>query len=313
MPRASSSRSRRRFRSTTPRSVGCTGGSTQASVVCTTRSKPYSPTVDEGHRSRSFERFAYGRRAGAVRAPPLHRKPPLPFVEGHGHLHHLGWPCHAYGPSALLRRIPVFILGRPPDDYLTRLRGERSRDGTESFDARAVFGQQQHPLSRIGHQRRPVLAERHLCTNCIGLEPARRLGDLSGQDLDRLAVNSAPIPYRGLDITLRYTPNLIKGEPTSGLERSWLPPVPVRVSKNDQEVWDLHRDALVDIICYFEHKCTTQHTTAEQSRSYLRGIGWKQRATTGCSRGRTGTSSRLSQKRSRSTASCAWPKRTSGT
>src|SRR5215213_9442100 len=216
MPRASSSRSRRRFRSTTPRSVGCTGGSTQASVVCTTRSKPYSPTVDEGHRSRSFERFAYGRRAGAVRAPPLPRKPPLPFVEGHGHLHHLGWPCHAYGLSALLRRIPVFLLGRHPDDNLTRLRGERSRDGTESFDARAVFGQQKHPLSRVGHEGRPVLAKRHFFTNCIldlegralptardpphvifagraraylktrRLEPPERLRDrgLSGQDLE---------------------------------------------------------------------------------------------------------------------------------
>src|SRR5919112_2412872 len=190
MPRASSSRSRRRFPSTTPRSVGCTGGSTPASVVCTTRSKPYSPTVDEGHRSHSLERFAYGRRVGAVRGPPLPRKPPLPFVPGHRHLHHFGWPRHAYGPSALLRRIPVFLLGCHPDDYLTRLRGERSGDGTESFDARAVFGQQQHPLSRIGHERRPVLAERHLFTNCIGLEPTKRLGDrdLSGQDLESLVV-----------------------------------------------------------------------------------------------------------------------------
>ena len=47
-----------------------------------------------------------------------------------------------------------------------------------------------------------------------------RLGDrdLSGRDLERLAVNSAPIPYRSLGIALRFTPNLIKGEPTSGLE-----------------------------------------------------------------------------------------------
>src|SRR5215208_4984395 len=120
----------------------------------------------------------------------LPRKPPLPFVPGHKHLHHRGWPCHAYGAASLLRRIPVFLFGRHPDDYLTRLRGERSGDGTESFDARAVFGQQQHPLSRIGHEGGPVLAERHLFTNCIRLEPAERLGDrdLSGQDLERLVV-----------------------------------------------------------------------------------------------------------------------------
>src|SRR5215213_4677553 len=120
----------------------------------------------------------------------LPRKPPLPFVPGHKHLHHRGWPCHAYGAASLLRRIPVFLFGRHPDDYLTRLRGERSGDGTESFDARAVFGQQQHPLSRIGHEGRPVLAESHLFTNCIDLEPAERLGDrdLSGQDLERLLI-----------------------------------------------------------------------------------------------------------------------------
>src|SRR5215217_7690345 len=120
----------------------------------------------------------------------LPRKPPLPFVPGHKHLHHRGWPCHAYGAASLLRRIPVFLFGRHPDDYLTRLRGERSGDGTESFDARAVFGQQQHPLSRIGHEGRPVLAERHRFTNCIGLEPTKRLGDrdLSGQDLESLVV-----------------------------------------------------------------------------------------------------------------------------
>src|SRR5215208_5922486 len=55
--------------------------------------------------------------------------------------------------------------------------------------------------------RRPVLAERHLFTNRIGLEPAERLGDrdLSGQNLERLVVNSAPIPCRGLGIALRYT------------------------------------------------------------------------------------------------------------
>jgi hypothetical protein len=41
---------------------------------------------------------------------------------------------------------------------------------------------------------------------------------VGNQDLERLAVGSAPIPYRGLDIALRFTPNLIKGEPTSGLE-----------------------------------------------------------------------------------------------
>jgi hypothetical protein len=35
---------------------------------------------------------------------------------------------------------------------------------------------------------------------------------------ERLAVNSAPIPYRSLGIALCFTPNLIKGEPTSGLE-----------------------------------------------------------------------------------------------
>src|SRR5215203_6018963 len=117
-------------------------------------------------------------------------KPPLPFVPGYRHLHHPGWPCHAYGAASLLRRIPVFLFDRHPDDYLTRLRGERSGDGTESFDARAVFGQQHHPLSRIGHEGRPVLAERHLFTNCIGLEPAEGLGDrdLSCQDLERLVV-----------------------------------------------------------------------------------------------------------------------------
>jgi hypothetical protein len=118
------------------------------------------------------------------------RKPPLPFVPGHRYLHHLGWPCHAYGAAAFLRRIPVFLLDRHPDDYLTRLRGERPGDGTESFDARAVFGQQKHPLSRVGNEGRPVLAERHLFTNCIGLEPAERLGDrnLTGQDLERLLI-----------------------------------------------------------------------------------------------------------------------------
>ena len=34
--------------------------------------------------------------------------------------------------------------------------------GTESFDARAVFGQQKHPLSRVGYEGWPTLAERHL-------------------------------------------------------------------------------------------------------------------------------------------------------
>jgi hypothetical protein len=61
-------------------------------------------------------------------------------------------------------------------------------------------------------------------------------------------------------------------------------------------LWELHRDALGDSVCYFEHKCTTQHTTAELSRSFLRGMSWKQRATTSCLRGRTGTSSWPSQK-----------------
>src|SRR5215207_10401711 len=35
---------------------------------------------------------------------------------------------------------------------------------------------------------------------------------------ERLAVSSAPIPYRGLGIALRFTPNPIKGEMTSRLE-----------------------------------------------------------------------------------------------
>src|SRR5215207_7079510 len=78
-------------------------------------------------------------------------------------------------------------------------------------------------------------------------------------------------------------------------------------------LWQLHRDALVDSVCYFEHKCTTQHTTAEQSRSFLEGMSWKQRATTGSLRGRMGTSSRHSQEGYRSRASCDWPKRTSAT
>src|SRR5215213_6297306 len=134
----------------------------------------------------------------------LPRKPPLPFVPGHKHLHHRGWPCHAYGAASLLRRIPVFLFGRHPDDYLTRLRGERSGDGTESFDARAVFGQQQHPLSRIGHEGRPVLAESHLFTNCIDLEPAERLGDrdLSGQDLERLLIEIRVLRLQSVAILL---------------------------------------------------------------------------------------------------------------
>jgi xylulokinase len=65
-------------------------------------------------------------RLGRVTNPPLPRKPPLPFVPGHRHLHHSGWPCHAHGGAPLLRRIPVFLFDRHPDDYLTRLRGERS-------------------------------------------------------------------------------------------------------------------------------------------------------------------------------------------
>jgi hypothetical protein len=39
-----------------------------------------------------------------------------------------------------------------------------------------------------------------------------------GRCYERLTVNSAPIPYRSLGIALRFTPNLIKGAPTSGLE-----------------------------------------------------------------------------------------------
>src|SRR5215207_1165627 len=124
------------------------------------------------------------------RAEALSRKPPLPFVPGHGDLHHCGGPCHAYGAAALPPRIPVFLLHCHPDDYLTRLGGERPRDGPEPLDARAILGQQEHLLPRVGHEGGPALAERHLFTKCISLQPRERLGDWvhSREDIESLVI-----------------------------------------------------------------------------------------------------------------------------
>src|SRR5215213_6737453 len=69
--------------------------------------------------------------------------------------------------AASIVPLPLSSVRLPGRNMVYRLRTERSGDGTESFDARAVFGQQQHPLSRVGHEGRPILAERHLFTDFI--------------------------------------------------------------------------------------------------------------------------------------------------
>ncbi len=63
-------------------------------------------------------------------------------------------PRQAHWSAALDSGVCVFLLGGDLDDYLTRLRCERARDGPEAVPLRAVLRDQPYLLAGIGYQKR---------------------------------------------------------------------------------------------------------------------------------------------------------------